>query len=133
MVCALSAPIIISYSCSNTKARGNRVVFGSNRYALFSFLNAGIIKCRFLSTSNQRTEWRLSDGMKFGFLDRLVPAGANEPLEDRRSHECRDNSHDDQHGEKPFGDDTALEPDVDDDEFHQSAGIHQRADSERLA
>ena len=48
-------------------------------------------------------------------------AGADEPLEDGRSHEGRDNGHDDQHGEKPFRDDAALEPDVDDDdEFHQS-------------
>ena len=41
--------------------------------------------------------------------------------------------HDDQRGEEPFRDDTALKADVDDDQLHQTARIHQRADAERFA
>ena len=44
-----------------------------------------------------------------------------------------DDRHDDQRGEEAVRDDAALEADVDDDQLHQAARIHQRADAERFA
>ena len=63
----------------------------------------------------------------------LLCAAAHEPFEYRRGHERRDNRHDYERGEKSIGYDAALQTDVNDDQLHQSAGIHQRADAERFA
>ena len=58
---------------------------------------------------------------------------SDEPVEKRRGHERGHNRHDDESGEESFGNDAALQTDVDDDQLHQSARVHQRADAERFA
>ena len=40
--------------------------------------------------------------------------------------QCRDDSHDNERGEESFRNDPALQPNVDDNEFHQAASIHKR-------
>ena len=45
----------------------------------------------------------------------------------------RRQGHDNHHGEKGRDDDAEIEPDVEDDEFHQPASIHECAEGRRVA
>ena len=57
----------------------------------------------------------------------------DQPFKERRGHQCGDDRHDDQRGKEFRRDEAALQADVDDDEFHEAARVHQGADAERLA
>ena len=69
----------------------------------------------------------------FGLGNELVRPASNEAVEQWRSHQRCDNRHDDKRGKKSFRNNPTLEADIDDDQLHQSARIHQRADAQRLA
>ena len=57
----------------------------------------------------------------------------HEAFEEWRGHQGCDNRHDDERSKKSFRNNAALEADIDDDQLHQPARIHQRANAERFA
>ena len=59
----------------------------------------------------------------------IVFVGADETVEDGGGHEGGDDGHEDEDGEETFGNESALEADVDDDEFHEAAGVHEQANA----
>ena len=48
------------------------------------------------------------------------------------SHQRCHYRHDDEAGKKALGNDSALEPDINNDQFHQPPRVHERANAERL-
>ena len=66
-------------------------------------------------------------------LVRSGAGGAGEAVEDGGGHEGGDDGHDGEDGEEFLGDDAVLEADIDDDEFHETACVHEDADAEGFA
>lgn len=72
-------------------------------------------------------------GVGFGFRFGFGAVSAHEQFEDGGGHEGGEHGHDDQGGEEGGGDDATGEADVDDDEFHEAAGVHEGADAQGVA
>jgi hypothetical protein len=72
---------------------------------------------------------RVRPGHRIGL--RLEASG--DPFEQGGRHQRGQDGHDHEGGEEGVGNDAALEADVDDDQFHQSARVHQGADAEGVA
>ena len=57
---------------------------------------------------------------------------ADKAIEDRRSHQGGDNGHNHQHGKQLVGNQATFATDIDDDQFHQAASVHEDANAKRF-
>jgi hypothetical protein len=79
------------------------------------------------------SDFQFTDRIVRRFLYRLMNAAPNQPLEQGRRHEGGNHSHDHQRREKSLGNHPALQANIDNDQLHQPARVHQRPYAKCLA